>query len=160
MYYDIDGLCPRTDVDMGRHGFCIKLFAEWKELVFNRNLTQENVNAALDSLGRLWLDACGFSGTFDPDNCGCEMDPKKAPGPKARPMYTPNLDLRVTWGEWGPEHITVPGNACGLDLSQGMGAPRGGRILAPHNVDSATQKLLLLVVFTWFANDLTLNGAF
>ena len=157
MHYDIVGLCPRTDIDMGRHGFCVKLYPEWLELVANRKLTQENANMALTSLGRIWLDACGFNQIFDPDNCGHERDGEKPPGPNAQQMYKPNQDLRVSWGEWGPEHITVPGNACGLDLSQDLGAPPGGRTLAPHNVDNLYQKLLLLVVFTWFADDLALN---
>lgn len=157
MYYDIDGLCPRLDLNMGRHGFCIKLYREWPRLVANRCLTQEEANTAIESLGRVWLDSCGYDSIFDPDNCGHEMDPKKPPGLDARPSYRPNHHLRVTWGEWGPEHITVPGNACGLDIGRAPGEPPGGRTLLPHNIDSSRQKLLLLIVFTWFASDLSLN---
>lgn len=154
MYYDIDGLCPRTDISMGGHGFCIKLYPEWRGLVAGRALTQENVTTAIGRLGRAWLDACGYDGVFDPDNSGFRKDSEKPPGPEARPMYEPGRNLRVSWGEWGPEHISVPGDACGLDLDDSFGAPLGGRTLSPHNVDSANQKLLLLIVFTWFANDL------
>lgn len=157
MHYDIIGLCPRMDLDMGRHGFGIKLYPEWEGLVTNRALTQENVETALENLGRLWLDACGFDRIFDPDNCGHDKDLSKPPGPEARPSYRPNEDLRVSWGPWGPEHISVPGNACGLDLDQGIDAPQDGRTLQPHNIDTVHQKLLLLVVFTWFAEDLALN---
>lgn len=157
MYYDIDCLCPRTDIDMSRHGFCIKLYPEWRELVAHRDLSQEQVETALTNMGRLWLDACGYNQIFDPDNCGARNDRDIPPGPNARPSYQPNQDLRVSWGEWGPEHISVPGNACGLDCEEGSGSPRGGRTLQPHNIDSASQKLLLLIVFTWFASDMALH---
>ncbi len=157
MHYDIDGLCPRLDTPMGGHGFCIKLYPEWQKLVANRNLTQENVDTAMSKMGRIWLDSCGYGAIHDPDNCGIEKDAKKPAGPDARPLHRPGMDLRVTWGGWGPEHITVPGNACGLDIGRGIEMPRGGRILQPHNIDNTSQKLLLLVVFTWFANDLALN---
>jgi hypothetical protein len=157
MYYDIEGLCPRTDIDMSRHGFGLKLHAKWRELVWAREMTQEMVDTGIENRGRHWLDACGYAALFDPDNYGVDRDKSKPPGPDAYPMYRPNCDLRVTWGEWGPEHITVPGNACGLDIDRGFGSPPGGRLLAPHNIDTANQKLLLLVVFTWFANDLALN---
>jgi len=63
----------------------------------------------------------------------------------------------VAWGEWGPEHISVPGNACGLDLDDGIWAPRGGRILLPHNVDSIAQSHLLLAVFLFFADVLVVR---
>jgi hypothetical protein len=103
-------------------------------------------------MGRSWLDGCKFATMFDPDNCGFGADKKKPLGPNARPLYKPGLDLRVTWGKWGPEHITVPGNACGLDVDEnGFGSPRDGACLNPHNVDSVNQAHLLLVVFTWFA---------
>jgi len=156
MYYDIVGLCPRLG-QIGGHGFRIKLYREWKVLVANRELTQEQVDTVIDNQGRTWLDACGYGSIFDPDNCGIHKNPKKPAGPDARPLYNPGQDLRVTWGDWGPEHITVPGNACGLDLSNVAGAPRDGRVLSPHNIDNTNQKLLLLVVFSWFANDLVLH---
>ena len=57
----------------------------------------------------------------------------------------------------GPEHITVPGNACGLDVDQGLGAPRDGKVLQPHNIDSSNQVILLLTVFTTIA-DLIINN--
>jgi len=154
MFYSITNLCPRTDIQMCRHGFTIKLFEEWQDMVAARKHTQKRVNQAIESMGRIWLDACGFGLVFDPDNCGIDAVPNRAPGPDARPAYMPNRDLRVTWGDWGLEHITVPGNACGLDLDRGLGAPKGGRVLLSHNVDSLNQKLLLLVVFCWFAEDL------
>jgi len=52
MYYDIDGLCPRTDITMGRHGFCIRLYPQWRELVASRGLSQDKVDAAVEKLGR------------------------------------------------------------------------------------------------------------
>lgn len=62
------------------------------------------------------------------------------------------LVVMMRWGEWGLENIAVPGNACGLDISDDPGAPLDGKLLLPHNVDSLSQKYLLLIVFTWFAD--------
>jgi hypothetical protein len=52
----------------------------------------------------------------------------------------------------------VPGDACGLDIDCGHPAPKDGRVLVPHNVDSRDQAMLLIVVFTWFAGSVILNG--
>lgn len=100
------------------------------------------------------LESCGWRGMFDPDNCGFDRDKDKPPGPDARPMYEPNRDLRVVWGKWGPEHITVPGSACGLGLDECcIGGPfMGGAGLTPHNVDSWSQKNLLLLTFLQLAS--------
>ena len=153
MYYEIDGLCPRTDLAMGAHGFLIKLYPGFRDLVSSSDITQERAFNAVGSLGRMWLDSCHYDGMFDPDNCGHGADKSKPPGPNAKKLYEPNRDLRVDWGQWGLEHITVPGNSCGLDLdTHAFGSPIDGAILVPHNIDSVWQKLLLLVVFTWFAN--------
>jgi len=140
--YHIAGLCPRTDIDMGRCGFAVKLYPAWKEAVAayrlmgtNEPLGQKHVNHVIEVMGKAWLDGCNFRGHYDP----------------------PRHFLRVSWGEWGPEHITVPGNACGLDLDDGIGKPRGGKILQPHNVDSIQQAHLLLVVFTYFADTLVMD---
>ena len=156
MYYDLVGLCPRTDIDMGRHEFIVKLYPEWKELVAASEIDADKAAMVVKNMGRAWLDACGYSQIFDIDNCGLAADPKRPPGPNARPLYGVE-SIRLSWGEWGIEHLDVPGNACGLDIDRGFGCPRGGRVLLPHNIDSVNQKLLLLVVFTWFAEAMTLE---
>ncbi len=71
-------------------------------------------------------------------------------GPNAVPLYGEH-EIRVSWGTWGIEHITVPGNACGLDIDKGYHSPRNGRILVPHNIDNFQQVILLLTVFTTLA---------
>lgn len=147
--YHVQGWCPTPG--MSTAGFQVLLFPAWKEAVERRSLTQENVCGGLNNMGREWLDSHGFDAIFDPDNCGFEADKNQPPGPNARPMYRPNMNLRVTWGDWGPEHITVPGNACGLDLDKGS---QGGMTLLPHNVDTIRQASLLLTVFLWFADTL------
>ncbi len=157
MYYDIVNLCPRVDISMGSHAFAIKLYPGFKDMVAARNLNQKSVNTAIEHMGRCWLDACGYDSIFDPDNCGGDQDKNIPPGPNARPLYRPNQGLRVSWGDWGPEHITVPGNACGLDLDDSFSAPKGGRVLQPHNVDSWSQKQLLLITFCWFAENMSLH---
>jgi hypothetical protein len=156
--YSIVGLCPNRENPMGGYGFSIKLWPLFREMVASYpHNDQLSINKAIDTMGREWLDACGYSQIFDPNNCGVDANPKKKPGPKSRPAYQPNRDLRVQWGEWGPEHITVPGDACGLDIDQGLYSPHDGRILAPHNVDNWRQVQLLLITFCWFADDIMLN---
>lgn len=155
--YAIRSLCHRTDIDMGRHGFGIDLAPEWREAVIKSGLTQEKINTMLERCGREWLDLSGFNRIFDPDNCGHEADCKKPPGQNSYPMHQPLRDLRVQWGQWGAEHISIPGNACGLDVDRGIGCLfKGGSRLLPHNIDSLNQKYLLLIVFTEIAESVLL----
>lgn len=147
--YHVYGLCPRTDIDMGRCGFGIKLWPSWRDAVAEVGLTQENIQNALKSYNRQWLDGCGFGRMYDPDKRPFDKDERL--GPNARPLYDIH-SIHLTWGEWGPEHITVPGNACGLDISKGICAPINGRVLEPHNIDSFGQVMLLLTIFTTFAD--------
>lgn len=157
MHYEIEGLCPVDHMSVGNHCFFITLYPEWRDLVERSVLTQEKIDAMLSARGRQWLDACGFDSIFDPDNCGFEADRSKGPGPNAYPTHRPLLDLRVAWGKWGPEHIQVPGNACGLDLDVGVPmAHRGARVLCPHNIDNWSQKNLLLMTFTHIASSMAL----
>lgn len=106
----------------------------------------------------VWLDAHRYDAMYDPDNCSFDRDETKPLGPNACHLYVPR-EIRISWGEWGPEHITVPGNACGLDVEYGysFGAPPGGKVLLPHNVDSIYQASLLIVVFLFFADTLILH---
>lgn len=156
--YAITGLCHRRDISMSGHGFIIDLAPQFKDAVSRSGVRQEQIDAMLQTCGRYWLDCAGFDDIYDPDNSGFHRDPKKKPGPNAYPLYRPGMDLRVTWGEWGPEHITVPGNACGLDISRSAFGSvfDGGVRLTPHNVDSLAQKYLLLIVFTEIAHTVQL----
>lgn len=153
--YHIKGLCPRTD--MRNAGFMIDLHPLWPEAVKKCEwLNQSSVNEGIKNMHRAWLDGCGYTALFDPDNYGATADKNKKPGPKARPLYDVH-SIHVTWGAWGPEHITIPGDACGLDIDRSIGGFRGGKSLLPHNVDHIRQAHLLLVVFTFFADTLILN---
>lgn len=155
--YLIRNLCHRTDISMGVHGFGIDLSPEFRDAVSKSRLSQDDIDGLLATMGREWLDATGYTQVFDPDDdrepsARFEHDPKWKPGPRARPLYEPRNSLRVQWGEWGPEHISVPGNACGLDIDQSFGSPiHGARSLTPHNIDALCQKYLLLIVFTSIA---------
>jgi hypothetical protein len=147
MLYHIKGLCPgKTDA-----GFTIELWPRWKEGVAAAGLKQKNIQNLIQTMGRVWLDGCGYTAIFDPDNCGVDKDETKPPGPKSRPLYGIE-SIHVQWGEWGPEHITVPGDACGLDIATSF-ATYGGRTLYPHNVDTIRQAHLLLIVFTFIADE-------
>lgn len=148
--YSIDGLCP-SGQPLGGYGFLIHLAPLFKEAVATANLTQAQVDRVLATYGQEWLQKCGFARYFDPENCGHQAQRPAIPSPETRPSPS-HRELRVRWGEWGPEHLTVPGNACGLDLDTHPTRFQGGRTLVPHNVDSWSQVLLLLVMFTWFAD--------
>lgn len=155
MYYLIRSLEP-TDGMMGGHGFCIDLHDNWRDLVAKCGLDQSKIDMLIRNCARGWLDCCGYDRIFDPDNCGAWADKNKRPGPDARPAYD-HRSIRVAWGEWGPEHITVPGNACGLDIERhGFGTFTGGAQLTPHNIDCWAQKQLLLIVFCRIAEDVVL----
>lgn len=158
MFYNITMGGPSKD---GFHGYPlqIEVWPQWRELVAASEISQAMANKAVESMGRHWLDSSGYDAIYDPDENPLDMwkekhmgEPKKY-GPDARPLYTPNMDLRVSWGEWGIEHINVPGDACGLDIDRAaIGAPRGGVTLYPHNMDSMNQAFLCLRVWTWFAD--------
>lgn len=158
--YLIRGLCPRTDISVGRHAFHIELACTWPALVEASEITQENIDHQIKTQGAGWLDACGYGSMYDPDNCGFYADKSKPPGPNTKRMHEPRTSIRVSWGKWGPEHITVPGNACGLDIDRnGFGCfLENGVGLYPHNIDCWQQKNLLLIVFTEIAESIVLMG--
>jgi len=76
---------------------------------------------------------------------------------KEERKFKAKCELMIRWGEWGPEHITVPGNACGLDIGYAPGGPRDGKTLLPHNVDTLEQASALLEIFLFFADTVVLN---
>jgi hypothetical protein len=103
-------------------GFAIKLYPEWKKLVAKTALNQVQVDEAMKNMSPQWLE----DHRFHPE----------LPG------------VKIHWGEWGPEHISVPGNACGLDLDHSY--DRDGVVtLMPHNVDTIEQASLILTAFLW-----------
>ncbi len=156
--YAISGYAPIRSMDLGSHAFCIHLSPLFKEAVAKSGLDQELIDMQIKDNGERWLDCCGYSSKYDPDNCGFDADPKLPPGPRAVRSY-PYNSIRVQWGEWGPNHISVPGNACGLDIG-GFGCWfRGGTVLCPHNIDCWKQKQLLTIVFTEIAASVILMGA-
>jgi len=143
-------MCPVTR-DRARHDFFICLSKDWTKAVKSAALTQEQVSHAVKVHGRHWLDACGYHQKFDPDNCGFEADQALPPGPNTKPLYGPE-HIRLRWGEWGIESLYVPGDACGLYLDHNvLGRVLDGPVLVPHNIDTWSQKQLLLIVFCWFA---------
>lgn len=154
--YAIRALCPRTDIQTGHHGFSIDLSPEWPALVAASGITDNKVAVHIQNLGDTWLAACGWTSWFDPDNCGHTADTTKPPGPNA--YRSPNWrEIRLRWGLWGIEHLSVPGNACGLDIDHSAWCLfRGGVSLVPHNIDSWAQKQLLLIVFTEIAESILL----
>jgi hypothetical protein len=130
MYYTIENFGPHRDngrLMPGGYGFNIKLYPGFKKLVAEYgNIDDEAIFNWRKRYGKWLLEDYGW-----------QTD-----------------TIRIAWGEWGLEHIQVPGNACTLDydtFSQ-LGAPKDGIILTPHNVDTLQQAGCLLSVFTWFAN--------
>lgn len=127
--YRLNGWFPNGN--MGGAGFCIILTQKWKEAVSNSNINQEKVNNLIQNAGNKILEAHG----------------RKTVESQMLPCY-----LSVKWGEWGPEHITVPGNACGLDIDKHcVGCYSGEVALTPHNVDSVFQASMILTLFVYLA---------
>lgn len=157
---------------MSRCNFEILLFQEWKEAWSKyeyspgKIMDQESANEVVQCYHREWLDGCGYDKMTDPDKDPVQeweernLGKRTKLGPKAHPLYDAH-SIRVQWGEWGLEHITVPGNACGLDISEHgcFGARLGSssRFLEPHNIDTTSQQVLLLTVFTFFADFVVLE---
>lgn len=124
--YDIQYWHPR--IGMNGSAFTVALFPEWKSYVQKSKVTQEDIDRVIAECNPAWQEGVG-------------MDPEV------------NNPIRITWGEWGPEHISVPGNACGLDIDMdAIGSPIGGACLVPHNVDSLKQASLLLSAFLRISN--------
>lgn len=132
--YLIRGLLPRTDIMLGAHGFMIGFDPCVKDKVADSGLDQAKIDAKIDMYKTEWLESCGYNPR---SHCG--------------------LPIRVKWGQWGPEHISVPGNACGLDIDRSsLGNWLGGPCLQPHNIDNRDQKMLLLMIFTEIMDDVAL----
>jgi len=111
--------------------FFIVLTDKFRNAVAKSNLTQENMDALVRNLGNSILTGHGYP-AVEKDALCCS--------------------LRVKWGEYGPEHITVPGDACGLDIdTRFVGALPGEVALSPHNVDSIRQASMLLSIFIYIA---------
>ena len=127
--YRLNGWFPNGN--MGGAGFCIILTQKWKKAVSNSNINQEKVNNLIQNVGNKILEAHG----------------RKEVEPHMLPYY-----LNVKWGEWEPEHITVPGNACGLDIdTHCVGCYPGEVAFTPHNVDSVFQASMILTLFVYLA---------
>jgi len=126
--YKIKGWNPSRENQMGGSGFSIILTPKWKEAVIKSGLTQENINTSISKRFVQTLKEHGYSES----RIG---------------------DIRISWGEWGIEHITVPGNACGLDIDYSpIGYLNGEVSLDPHNVDTIFQASLILSIFLFFAD--------
>lgn len=134
--YSIVGLTPRTDIQMGHHGFGIDLHPDWPQYVERSKLTNEKVQRIIETSGPYWLDGCGYATMH-----------------QGKRLFEARSSIRVAWGKWGVEHLYVPGDACGLDITDdSFGCVfEGGRRLLPHNIDSWKQKNLLLIAFTEIA---------
>lgn len=146
MFYTICGFAHHPGM-MSAHAFSIHLAPEFRELVRNSGITQVEIDRMLEHSGQHWLKLAGYDDEFE------EEDGSRTP------LWRVGQNLAVRWGEWGPEHITVPGNACGLNIGSGsqFRIHNDGQVLAPHNVDCLEQKYLLTIVFTEIAYILALD---
>lgn len=123
---------PRPKSNGDGFGFSIRVFPGWKTLVSRIMIPDhESQKNWMDSVGSELLEGCGY-------------DLK---------VYGRFGAIRLSFGEWGLEHITIPGNGCGLDItSDSCFCPDGGRVMLSHNVDSMKQAYLLQCIFNWWAN--------
>lgn len=136
-HYEVVGFCPRTDIDMGRWAFGIRLSSSYAALLKDVPINQkrfDNLHARCHEVllavqGRDYLDLFHRSYPhlqFWEDTC----------------LLT---------------NISVPGNACGLDMEWGTFNELGKRDrehaveYLPHNIDSMAQAVSLLAVWTtWY----------
>lgn len=107
---------------MSGAGFSIVLYPAFKELVSKSDIDQEKIGNILNNLEPLWLEGHGLD----------------------KELYKGST--RAQWGEWGLEHITVSGNACGLDIGESI-FHKDCMELTPHNVDSLRQASQILTFF-------------
>lgn len=155
--YSIDQLCP-SGQPLGGYGFSIHLHPAYRDAVKASGYTQDHADKAVKAFGVEWLQKCGFSHYYDPENNGFQANAHAIPSEETKPSYSARA-IRITWGEWGVEHISVPGNACGLDIGRSLGGPfDGGKTLTPHNIDSWSQVCLLLVAFSWLTNSVLISA--
>ena len=127
---------PQVQDIMSGCGFIIKLFPRWRREIIKSKLNQEDINNLIE------CDALDLL-----KNNGFDTDRYKGSNFLAKESFY------IAWGEWGLEHITIPGtNATGLDIEDSPGAPKNGRILVPHNIDHLRQASLLLAIFTRVAD--------
>lgn len=120
---------------MNGSGFTIELLPEWKERISKSEITADKAQNMINRFTPLWLENHGY-----------------------------NLELhkygsiKFIWDDdWGIRSLSVPGNACGLDLGSGMGLVNGGMALEPHNIDSLRQSSMLLTIFSQFADYLMME---
>lgn len=129
---------PKGSTYMGHWGPKIHLSPRYKELVSKCDFTQKY----WDGYNRNYLSPA-VNSMFGYEEKGL-------------------FRTRLSWGEWGPEHLDVPGNACGLDLcdrGSGFGCVyHDGVILLPHNVDCMTQAYALVFMFTSITYTLELEA--
>lgn len=131
--YRIKGWFPNGN--MGGAGFYIILTQKWKEAVTKSDIDQKAVDNLIQSIGNDILQAHGY---------------------KSVEQHLLSCSLRVIWGEWGPEHIIVPGNACSLDINN----HDNEIVLTPHNIDTVSQASMLLTLFVYIAEVLESEESF
>lgn len=90
LLYHIPTIYPDVN-KMGGCGFSVKLYPAWKELVAASDLSNDRIQEIVRCEAAGWLAGHGYDSSYDKSS------------------------IRIKSGEWGPEHITIPGNACGLD---------------------------------------------
>lgn len=151
--YHIRCLVPRNDHYLGNHGFCIDLHPSYKDYVLRSGITQDKIDFYIKNEGNRWLDCLGYNGTYNSiDELGNTQQKR---------IYEVSSSIKVEWGEWGLEHILVPGNACTLDLEKDPLASsfKLGARLEPHNIDSWSQKNLMLLIFTQISDLVIVLGS-
>lgn len=127
--YRLQGWFPQIT----NSGFSIILSKEWKNAVSNSKINQEKIDKLIDNIGNDILQGHGINNVE---------------------KHLIKYYINVKWGEYGPEHINVPGNACGLDIDIDKSCANCNLneiSLVPHNVDSLNQASMILTIFVKIA---------
>lgn len=159
-FYEIVHGIPRVG-ELG-FGFQIRVWPAWREVVAAYSPTPGAQRAWLHHVGNDLLDACGYGEPFQSFQSVAEelmgITPSSLiPAPTERLYDATRGAITFQWGAWGLEHITIPGNGCGLDIDETVALkPDGGVVLLTHNVDTMQQSYLLQCIYGWFAHTMLL----
>jgi len=143
-------------------GFMVYLFSDWKRAVSLSGITQETINDFILHSGLIQLILhFPHVGKDWPWYKGNKLAKPIESFSAEEKLLVITKDLDITWGEWGPERISVPGNGwCGIYLDHSK-VKDDSAALVPHNVGSLEQFSLLMYIFLEFADKLqsTLEGS-
>ncbi len=103
------------------------------------------LSATLTPTSAKWLSKLGDKEVLLPDIEKVMFSADQYMWEMDRDLRFHRYDFRVRYAPSKWIHLTVPGDACGLDPDFRSDDPNAGYLLGPHNTDSSIQQLTLIV---------------